>query len=383
MTKSDIITVNIADDFYASQKAVKYVLQNGYGVVFNDLLARLRLKDLSLINLESPLTSYLNPINKTGPNLASLPQAIKIIKHGGFDIACMANNHILDYGKNGLENTIKLCTLNGIRHIGAGSNLEEAEKILYEDVKGIRLALINVTENEFSIASRNFAGANPLDIIGNVKKIKTAKNRADYLLMIFHGGLEHYHLPTPQMVKVLRFFIECGVDAIVCHHSHYPTGYEIFQNKPIFYGIGNFFFDLPAPTRQWNFGYLVTLKINVNSLTTDFEITPFTQNYTTFGISELKQMEHLNFMTEINRLSTIIQSESEINLNWEKYLSNKSINISASLFPFIPFKRRILSRAKIPQIMLNKILGMLNSIRCESLREYYTDGLKEYLKNKD
>jgi poly-gamma-glutamate synthesis protein (capsule biosynthesis protein) len=377
-----VITINIVGDFFFSSTAIEYAEKNGYHVVYNDLLPLLIQKDVSLVNVESPITNVLDPIRKTGPNLLSSPLAIEILKYGGFDIACLANNHILDQGAKGLINTIELCKHHNIQPIGAGSDLDEANKIFYKDMKGIRIAIINITENEFSIADKSSAGAAPYDLINNFKTIRKAKENSDYVLMIFHGGMEHYHLPTPNMVKTLRFFVDCGVDAIVCHHSHYPTGYEFYDEKPIVYGTGNFFFDLPAPTKQWNLGYLVTLKIDFTNKRTGLEIVPFSQNRETFGISVLNKVEKDSFMEELNRLSKIIQNEEELLQNWKDFNKEQSLAMVSSLFPFIPFKRKVLTKNKLPKLVEAKIRGMMNSCRCESMREFYIGSLDEYLKMK-
>lgn len=80
---------------------------------------------------------------------------------------------------------------------------------------------------------------------------------------MFHGGVEHYNLPSPEIKQLHRFFIEAGADAVVNHHQHCFSGYEVYKSRPIFYGIGNFLFDdarkIDSP---WNYVYIVELRLN-------------------------------------------------------------------------------------------------------------------------
>ena len=86
---------------------------------------------------------------------------------------------------------------------------------------------------------------NPLLPIQQFYKIQEAKENADYVLVIVHGGIEHYQLPTSRMIETYRFFIDAGADAVVNHHQHCYSGYERYKSKPIIYGLGNLLFDNP------------------------------------------------------------------------------------------------------------------------------------------
>jgi poly-gamma-glutamate synthesis protein (capsule biosynthesis protein) len=116
--------------------------------------------------------------------------------------------------------------------VGGGTNLQEASKILYKKIDEKVLALINCCENEFSIATEVTAGSNPLNPIQQYYAIQEAKSKADYVLVIVHGGHELWQLPSPRMQETYRFFIDAGADAVVNHHQHCYSGYEIYKKKP-------------------------------------------------------------------------------------------------------------------------------------------------------
>ena len=127
------------------------------------------------------------------------------------------------------------------------------------------------------IATDTSAGSNPLNIVQQYYAIREAKNNATNVIVIVHGGVEHYWLPSPRMKETYRFFIDAGADAVINHHQHCYSGYEVFKKKPIFYGLGNFCFDGNKGNKRWTTGYLVNLNLSEN--TVDFELIPYRQCY--------------------------------------------------------------------------------------------------------
>ena len=92
--------------------------------------------------------------------------------------------------------------------------------------------------------------------------IEEAKKKADFVVVIAHGGHEHYNLPSPRMKKWYRFFVDAGAHAVVGHHTHIISGYEVYKDAPIFYSLGNFCFDWEGlRNMEWNNGMLVEVKI--------------------------------------------------------------------------------------------------------------------------
>lgn len=162
--------------------------------------------------------------------------AVDAVKYAGFDVCTLANNHILDYGTTCCLDTKRLLEEDGIKTVGIGENLSRAADILYLKKENETLAIINCCEHEFSIATEETAGANPLNPIQQYYKIQEARQSADYVLVIVHGGHEYYQLPSPRMKETYRFFIDAGADAVINHHQHCYSGYEEYKGKPIFMG---------------------------------------------------------------------------------------------------------------------------------------------------
>ena len=157
------------------------------------------------------ITSDFSPIRKTGPNIKAREECIELLKQGYFNALSLSNNHIMDHGEKGLLSTMRLCK-NNIDFFGAGRNLEEASQIFIKTIKDKKCAFINISEDEFSSAQNDSAGANPLNPLKNYYSIKTAREKADYVIVIIHEGHEGYSLPSPRMMETCRFFIDSGVD---------------------------------------------------------------------------------------------------------------------------------------------------------------------------
>jgi poly-gamma-glutamate synthesis protein (capsule biosynthesis protein) len=136
-------------------------------------------------------------------------KTIKVIKSLGFKMVTLANNHIYDYGNDGMRDTLEVCKKYGITTIGAGHNLEQAKNILCLQLDGKRFYFINCCEHEFSIADDINGGANPLNIVSIYWQIQEAKKISDYIIIIVHGGHEHFQLPSPRMKEMYRFFYRC------------------------------------------------------------------------------------------------------------------------------------------------------------------------------
>lgn len=266
----------VAGDFCPRDRVANAFENNDYASVLEEVRDLTSKVDYSIVNLECPVgDASVKPINKIGPNLRCTEKGVEAVKYGGFDCVTLANNHFLDYGDKGVMETIKVLDSKGIDHVGGGVNLDEASRILYKDFNGERLAIINCCEHEFSIATEKTGGSNPLDLVKQYNAIKVACHNASRVLVVVHGGHEHWQLPSPRMKETYRFFIDAGADTVVNHHQHCFSGYEVYNGKPIFYGLGNFCFDKPGHRKcKWNEGYMVVLNYDD---TVGFEIHPYCQ----------------------------------------------------------------------------------------------------------
>src|SRR5690606_20574966 len=110
--------------------------------MYGELLPFLQNSDLRVVNVEAVLGDEGEPIAKGGPNLKLDERVISGLTSVPFDVACLANNHTLDFGPQGLSRTIQTLEQAGIRTVGAGMNRDEVEKPLIMEVKGTRIGII-------------------------------------------------------------------------------------------------------------------------------------------------------------------------------------------------------------------------------------------------
>lgn len=337
--------------------------------------------DISIANLEGPLTNSNNYIEKTGPNIKADPSFLRPLKDVGFDIVTLANNHIMDYGEEGLKSTIRVCEKEGIRFVGAGENIKKARQPLLLNLNDKKIAIINIAENEFCAAETDKYGANPLNVITNHYDIQKAKKENDYVFVISHGGREHYQLPSPNLRERYRFFIDSGADAVIGHHTHCYSGFEYYNEKPIFYSLGNFIFDYKNKYQKglWTQGYGLMLKIKKDNI--DFDLIPFNQGRKLKSKLEfLTKKERIIFDTKIEELNSIIVNDELFRLAWLNYLETQKRSYKANLFIQNKYIRTLIARGLLPELYFHskkhKTL-LLNLFRCETHREIMIDILNE------
>lgn len=370
--------VLVAGDFCSRYRTAS-IIEGGY---YKDALGSVRKiaekSDYSIVNLECPIIGGApTPVIKQGPNLSGSEKMVDVIKFMGFDCVTLANNHFYDQGEQGVHDTIEALEKQGVDYVGGDYNLKEASKILYKDINGEHLAIINCCEHEFSIATETTGGANPLNPVKQYYAIREAKANADYVLVIVHGGHEHYQLPSPRMVETYRFFIDVGADVVVNHHQHCYSGYEVHNGKPIFYGLGNLFFDLVDPVidKPWNYGFLVMLDMSEKGVT--FTTYPYKQCAEEPMITLLDQS---SFDETLNCLNQTISDKGKLQKATDKYYHAEMIGVEIFLNPYQ--KRIVRAMVKIgvlPSLFKKKwLLKMQNYIECESHR----DKVEYYLNNK-
>ena len=375
--------INIAGDFFIND-TIKAPLE-----LIENIIPIFEKADFNIINLESPITNAdkTNKILKVGPHLNGHPATSNILKMMHVNLVTLANNHIMDYGKKGLEDTLKSLKANQINYVGAGLNLKDASKVITLDKEGFKIGILNFAENEWSIAGEELPGANPLDIIENVKQIKEAKAKHDKLMIIIHGGHEHYHLPSPRMIKQYRFYAENGADIIIGHHTHCISGYEVYNKVPIFYSLSNFLFTLDSKHESWNSGLLLNLEI-LPGQDIVFELFPIEQQKPTFKIVILKDAEKENMLKKINEYNQIIMDNNLIHQHWVNFSTNSSNEYLSCFSPVNIFSNRYirygLRRLNLYNLFLRKqnLKEILNIIRCEAHADISKEIIKRRLINK-
>lgn len=329
--------------------------------------------DYSIVNLECPIDDARigMPINKIGPSLRGSSDGLSLLSDIGFKCVTLANNHFKDYNSEGCTSTFNALKKRNIDYVGAGENLKEASKVLYKEINSKRIAFVNCCEHEFSIATENSPGSNPMKPIDLYYTISGAKRNADYVVVITHGGIEMYNLPSPRMQTLYRYFVDIGADLVVNHHQHCFSGYEDYKGKRIYYGLGNFYFPaLNHDSLLWQRGYMVRVFFDDTHMT--FGEIPYSQSYEK-GVC-VEDMTSLS--KEMNDLNSIISDRVQLKKSYDKLTSGDK-------YGFInPYNSRLARglarRGLIPSFVSKKsLLELYAKIRCESHKDRFLNYLEK------
>ncbi len=230
-----------------------------------------RSADEVIVNLECAITDKDTPIKKFGPNLAAPFGAGEVLKSAGVTLCALSNNHILDFGKAGVQDTLEELDRYHLPYTGYGKNDIDARKDYIIQHEGKKVAIINVCEHEYSYALPNREGAREYDPYDTNDDIVKAKKTADYVIVIYHGGKEQCRYPSPRLLKLCRSMVRHGADVVLCQHSHCIGCYEEFEGGHILYGQGNFHFaheQINAEAqKKWNTGLVAVMDIEDCGLT--------------------------------------------------------------------------------------------------------------------
>jgi poly-gamma-glutamate synthesis protein (capsule biosynthesis protein) len=333
--------------------------------------------DLHITNLESPLTKSGDRINKTGPHIKSFPSKIELLKRAMINIACLANNHIFDYGEEGLNETINVCESNGIDTLGIVKRADNKSACIIKEFNNKKIGFLNYCEHEFSVRGEDETGANGYDNIKAFYEVKELRKKCDYVIVIYHGGVEYYPLPRPGIKKTFRYLIDVGADTVISHHSHTISGFEIYKNKPIIYGLGNFFFPYENEPPEWYTGLICEMNFNDE---VSFVLHPVRQSDDFRTISLLKGKEKEMVMKKIQMLNGIILNDEKLESEWIKYINSVRDEYIKSVSGFCMFKKIIYKSGLFKNKILNQKyrIRLSNFIKCDSHRDVLIKSLNYY-----
>jgi poly-gamma-glutamate synthesis protein (capsule biosynthesis protein) len=232
------------------------------GLYAPEVLAELHRKDISFANQEGPLTRTRVPALKDGPNLWAPPEAVQTLKEGGFDLAMLANNHIMDQGAEAMFETVTVCRAAGIQTLGVGANQEEAYRPVVVDVRGTKIGFLDLADADVLMGAEDRPGPATLDPCRAARAIAELKQSADVIVVSVHADKQYAPSPSPRIQRWYRFLVDCGAHAVIGHHPHIIQGIEVYHGAPILYCLGNFCFPFSGrPPRCWHEGLMARLTI--------------------------------------------------------------------------------------------------------------------------
>ncbi len=202
--------------------------------------------DLLVVNFEGPLRGRGSPRTDKSAVLQNQQTAIDFLLTGP-SVCSLANNHIMDYGREGLVGTREQLTAAGIPFLGAGLNELEAAQPLVLDTQGHRLGFVAFTSDEPNVgavcATETRAGcASFEDLSGCLRRVSRLAKEVDLVCVTLHWGHEFHEYPSDEEVRIAHAFVDAGARLVIGHHPHVLQGIERYGDALIAYSLGNFFF---------------------------------------------------------------------------------------------------------------------------------------------
>lgn len=336
-------------------------------LIGKEMVEILNKADIRIFNLEAPITDSVNPIKKCGPNLLCPTSTIRGIKALNPSLITLANNHIMDQGENGLKSTEEILKNNNINYIGIGKNLKEASKAYIFKTNNIKIGVYACAENEFTIAKENKPGANPFDPLESLDHISDLKQKCDYVIVLYHGGKEHYRYPSPYLQKVCRKIVSKGANLVICQHSHCIGCFEEYNKGTIVYGQGNFLFDY-SNSEFWKTSILINIELNEKI---SIKYIPICKEENKIRLAN--DIESVEILQNFNKRSLQIKDDNFINEEYKKFSREYKSFYLSNLGGYNRVLKKInnILKGKLTKIKYteNKLLGIKNFIECEAHRE--------------
>lgn len=376
--KMNRIKLVFAADIIPTETNERYFISGDTEHLFGkEMLSYLSSADFRCFNLEVPLTDKQNPASYPGPILMAKPETVCAIKKLNPSLLTIGNNHALDQGVEGCENTMAVLNKAEIPFTGAGKNLQEAQKAFYSEISGVRIGIFNCSEYEFAAATATSCGANPYDPLESFDLVKQMKDNCDYAVVLYHGGKEFYRYPSPQVQRICRKFADYGADVVICQHTHCVGCEEKYKGSTLVYGQGNFLLDRYENELK-STGVFVEMTIEPEADAVSVAYIPFVK------MGECVRMASETAGTAIldglNRRSEEIKQPGFIEESYSKLADEYYESYLRKLLSHsVIFKivNRLMGR-KLYRKFLNaeQALKVLNIISPENHRELFMQGLR-------
>lgn len=242
------VTFSAAGDVMLDRGVRRKIEKEGLDYPFALVAGYFQSKDIVFCNLECPISSIGNPLDKYYTFRAD-DKFLPVLKNAGFNVISLANNHTLDYGREALTETISNIKSIGSCQVGAGRSRLAASLPLLIRRNGIRFAFF--ASNQIGIQGidkdtrRPSSWDAPVDEI--IRMIKIVRPFVDFVVVSVHWGIEFSDVPLKRQIRDAHSIMDAGADILIGHHSHSIMGVEVYKGKYILYSLGNFLFDQHQP----------------------------------------------------------------------------------------------------------------------------------------
>ena len=260
--------------------------------VFND-------KDILFGNLETVLSNR-GKVAEKAVVLYTSPDKVEWLKDAGFDILNIANNHIMDLGVEGFDETLNVLNQNNLNFIGC-SNHKFNQPYAVIEVNNTKIGFLGYYEGSFNKPQNGVLinGMNEDDIIEDVRNLKS---QCDTIILSLHWGIENVFYPSPKQIDLAHKLIDSGATVILGHHPHVIQGIERYKEGLIAYSLGNFQFDPSISYSPNNQSLILSIELTKDGLDS-YDIIPvkIDEDFVPYVPAEEEQEEIRRFISEISQ----------------------------------------------------------------------------------
>ena len=268
-TENGDITLGFAGDINLDETwtVMKHMRQKGKGIqgcIDPRLIRKMRSCDYMVLNNEFSISNRGKAMKGKAYTFRAPRRNVKLLRQLGVDAVSLANNHVYDYGERAFLDTLSALENNGIKYTGGGKDSKEAKKPVYFQSKGKTIAVIAATRAEKYILTPAAGKHSPgvfrtYDDTQYVRAIRRAKKKADVVIAFVHWGTEYSTKLESAQTSQAKDYINAGADVVVGAHTHCLQGVGYYKGKPIFYSLGNYWFN-----EKTLYTTLLLLKIRKN-----------------------------------------------------------------------------------------------------------------------
>jgi len=237
------IVIHGAGDVSLDPSYISTYASQGYGYAWSGLGGLFRRDDLTVVNVECPVTDEGAQLSKEF-SFHGTPAALPAMRDAGVEVGSLANNHAYDRGPNGVVDSRHNLEAAGIAAVGAGTDQEQALEPAMFELDGWTVAVLGfdeVLDPLDAVAGPNKPGtAAGHDFSRMVGAVKDAAERADLVVVMIHWGVELDTQPREYQVEEGHRLIDAGADMIFGAHSHRLQPMSVYRSRPIFWSLGNF-----------------------------------------------------------------------------------------------------------------------------------------------
>lgn len=350
------------------------------------LVERLRATDLSIANLECVLSETAHPADKIGPVLTGRAQDAQLLARAGFGLLGLANNHIKDCGPSGVLETLAACAAAGLRTTGAGRDASAAAQPAVIDVKGWAIGVMAVAEHEFNAASVTGPGAHVFDPLEDLQRLRALKARCDYVVVLYHGGIEYHPYQSPLLQRTCRALVRDGADLVLCQHSHVIGTFEDYEGGHILYGQGNTVFGHRQGKPSWNEGLAVSVKLERrDTVCAQVDLLPI-RCAANGCVDLMEESDAQACIADLRQRSTQAKDHQFVQAAWSKLckqLGKNQLPHVLGLGLWLTRINRLLGGGLVKILYTRKQrMTTLNVVRCDAHREVILTSIEQDLNMK-